>query len=79
LSIFNDRLLSSLYPDVAKAGGLSEYAFLTTWIAYEKALSASNSIFPTMDKANFACVNNDLKVYVKILYKDNHLQRFGLK
>jgi len=57
----------------------SKYAFLTTWIASEKALSALNSTFSTMDKANFACVNNDLKVYVKILYKDNHLQRFGLK
>jgi len=56
-----------------------EYTSLTTWIAYEKATSVSNSIFSTMDKANFACVNNDLKVYVKILDKDNHLQLFGLK
>ena len=51
----------------------SEYAFLTTWIAYEKALFASSSTFSTMDKANFACVNNDLKVYIKVLDKDNHL------
>jgi len=57
----------------------SGYAFLTTWIAYEKAPFVSNSTFSTMDKANFSCVNNDLKVYIKILYKDNQFQLFGLK